>query len=420
MKNQKVALVLVAATIISLTSCKKETATEQSTNTVQKMDSTFEKGQYGYDLQFLKKHLKPVELQAGDARVLISPEYQGRVMTSSASGDNGFSFGWINGDLIASGKIEKHINAYGGEERFWFGPEGGQFSVFFPKGKSFDFENWQTPASIDSEPFETIASDATSAWFYKKIKLSNYSGSILSFEVNRKISLLNNAEIASDLKLENIPADVKMVGFKTENHIKNIGSNAWTKETGALSIWLLGMMNSSPEATVIIPYKKGDLGTIVKDDYFGKVPAERLIVTDNVIFFKADSKLRSKIGVSPKRALPVIGSYDAIRKILTIIECSIEPAATDYVNSAWELQKNPFGGDIINSYNDGLNAEGKQLGAFYELETSSKAGFLKSGETLSHSQSTFHFEGDEAALSIISVAKLGVTIDQIKAIFRAK
>src|SRR5690606_18966909 len=116
--------------------------------------------------------------------------------------------------------------------------------------------------------------DVKSATFSKKIKLSNYSGSVLDFEVNRKISLLNNSEISTDLKLE-IPPGVKIVGFKTENHIKNTGSNAWTKETGALSIWLLGMMNSSPEATVIIPFKKGNLGTIVKDDYFGKVPVDR-------------------------------------------------------------------------------------------------------------------------------------------------
>lgn len=417
MKNPKVALVLVAATIISFTSCKKDTATEQLTIMEQKMDTTFEKGQYGYDLQFLKKHLKPIELYDGDARVIISPEYQGRVMTSTASGENGFSFGWINSELIASGKLEKHMNAYGGEERFWFGPEGGQFSVFFPKGKSFDFENWQTPASIDSEPFETVGFEPTSATFIKKIRLLNYSGYLLDFEVNRKITLLDVAKIASVLKIK-IPSGVKMVGFTTENHIRNTGNNAWTKETGALSIWLLGMLNSSPEATVVIPFKKGDFGEIVKDDYFGKVPGERLIVTDNVIYFKADSKLRSKIGVSPKRALPVLGSYDATRKILTIVACTIDPKATDYVNSAWELQNEPFAGDLINSYNDGLNSEGKQLGAFYELETSSKAGFLKPGETLSHTQSTFHFEGDEAALSIISVAKLGVTIDQIKAIFK--
>jgi hypothetical protein len=380
------------------------------------MNTTYEKGQYGYDLQFLQKHLKPIELKSGEASVLISPEYQGRVMTSSASGMNGFSFGWINRDLIESGKVQPHIMAYGGEERIWFGPEGGQFSIFFPKGTKFDMEHWQTPSCIDTEPFDTDSNDSASAVFSKKIKLTNYSGNQFDFEVTRKISLLNDEKIAAKLNME-FPVGVKMVAYETDNSVKNTGNTAWTKETGALSIWLLGMMNPSPEVTVVIPYKKGDLGTVVKDDYFGKVPAERLIITDDAIFFKADGNLRSKIGVSPKRALPVIGSYDAVNNILTILECSIDATATDYVNSAWELQKEPFAGDVINSYNDGPVADGSQMGPFYELESSSKAGFLKPGEILNHIQCTFHFEGDEVGLSKIAKATLGVTIEQINAIF---
>jgi len=38
-------------------------------------------------------------------------------------GAHGFSFGWINRELIASGKAMPHINPYGGEERLWLGPE---------------------------------------------------------------------------------------------------------------------------------------------------------------------------------------------------------------------------------------------------------------------------------------------------------
>ena len=86
---------------------------------------------YSYDLNFLKTYTHPIELKNGMARVIISPGYQGRVMTSSDGGENGLSFGWINHELIASAKTLKQINPVGGEERFWFGPEGGQFSIFF-------------------------------------------------------------------------------------------------------------------------------------------------------------------------------------------------------------------------------------------------------------------------------------------------
>lgn len=393
-------------------------ATAATTNP-QSMTATYAKGQYGFDLQLLQQHLKPVELKNGDACVLIAPEYQGRVMTSSASGMTGFSYGWINRDLIASGKVGPHINAYGGEERLWFGPEGGQFSIFFAKDATFDLAHWQTPACIDTEPFLTDTANATSAVFSKKVKLTNYSGFAFEVAVTRKVTLLSRADIVAKLAIA-LPDDVRMVAYETDNRLTNTGNQPWVKETGALSIWLLGMMNPSPDATVVIPYRPGGLGPIVKDDYFGKVPADRLKVSEDGVFFKADGKLRSKIGIPPKRALPVFGSYDASNKVLTVVETAIDSSATDYVNSAWEIQKEPFAGDVINSYNDGPQADGSQMGPFYELESSSKAGFLKPGETLSHLQRTFHFEGDEAALSLIAVRKLGVSLEHIKAAFGNK
>ena len=78
---------------------------------------------------------------------------QGRVLTSTAQGDDGLSFGWINRDLIASGERQEHMNAFGGEDRFWLGPEGGQYSIYFAPGTSFTLNNWYVPAEIDWDPF---------------------------------------------------------------------------------------------------------------------------------------------------------------------------------------------------------------------------------------------------------------------------
>ena len=94
---------------------------------------------YGYNRDFLKKYTSVVELNKDKAAVIIIPAWQGRVMTSTSEGDSGFSFGWVNNNLIASGKLLTHINAFGGEERLWLGPEGGQYSIFFSKGKEFTF-----------------------------------------------------------------------------------------------------------------------------------------------------------------------------------------------------------------------------------------------------------------------------------------
>ena len=378
---------------------------------------TYEKGTYGYDLQFLQKHKKPVELKNGNARVLISPEYQGRVMTSTSNGDTGKSYGWINHDLIASGEIKKHINPVGGEERFWLGPEGGQFSIYFKPGSSFEYVNWQTPACIDTETYDLVASSETEAEFSKSIQLKNYSNFNFEFDVNRKITLLSNDEIKSSLGII-FHEGVKSVGYETSNQLKNTGIAEWKKETGLLSIWLLGMFIPSDEVTIIIPYKTDAISDyIVKDDYFGKIPADRLVVKDGIIFFKGDGKQRGKLGIPPQRALPVLGSYDAANQILTVVKCEIPEGMTDYVNSAWELQEFPFKGDAVNSYNDGPVEDGSQMGPFYELETSSPALALKPNETAVYKQSTIHFEGTEEELNAICQQVFGVSIAEVKTVF---
>ena len=87
-------------------------------------------GSYAYDAEFLKKHgIEYTELVSadGNSKVMVIPAWQGRVMTSSASGDEGDSFGWINYRFIDKGEISTQFNPVGGEERFWLGPEGGPF-----------------------------------------------------------------------------------------------------------------------------------------------------------------------------------------------------------------------------------------------------------------------------------------------------
>jgi hypothetical protein len=155
----------------------------------------------------------------------------------------------------------------------------------------------------------------------------------------------------------------------------------------------------------------------VNDDYFGKVPSDRLIVNDGIIWFKADGKYRSKIGVAPERAMNLCGSYDADNKALTILWCQLPEKESKYVNSKWGKQDDPFSGDVINSYNDGPVEDGTQMEPFYELESSSPAAFLQPGENLFHTQRIYHFEGSEEYLSEITGKVFGISIDQIKEVF---
>lgn len=377
----------------------------------------YPKGSFGYDLDFLKQYHKDLIVLGSEsegAAVIILPAYQGRVMTSTTEGMHGASFGWVNHELIASGKPAEHMNAFGGEERVWLGPEGGQFSVYFKKGAAFTYDNWFVPKEFDTAPFDVISFSQSHAGFKKAMRLENYSGNVFDLEIDRTIRLLDKKSIERTLGTV-IDESVKAVGFESENSLTNKGNNAWNKEAGMLSVWILCMLNASDKTNVAIPYKQGDasaLGKIVTDDYFGKVPAERLQAANGLILFKADANYRSKIGISPARALPLAVSYDATGTVLTITRFSLQEGVTDYVNSLWEIQEEPFAGDAVNAYNDGP-INGNQMGRFYEVESSSPAAALEPGQTILHRNAVIHFTGDKASLDKISMELLGIPVDAI-------
>jgi hypothetical protein len=246
----------------------------------------------------------------------------------------------------------------------------------------------------------------------------NYSGTHFDIEVNREVRLLAPETVWKRLGVA-APANVKLVAYETVNRLKNVGKEPWTKETGLLSIWILSMFNPSPGTTIVVPVKGGpeaQLGPVVNADYFGKVPPERLVVKGDTVFFSADGKYRSKIGVSPKRCKAILGSYDATNKALTLAQFTFDENRTEYVNSMWEIQKQPFAGDAANSYNDGPPAPGvKPMGPFYEIESSSPAAALQPGETIEHVHRTIHVLGGEAELDALAKAALGVGLKEITA-----
>ena len=384
---------------------------------------------FAEDVDFMKQHTPIVMLKDGDAAVAVAPAYQGRVMTSTFDSNAGPSFGWINRPVIAKGllseeerkgKLEEHIYIFGGEERFWLGPEGGQYAIFFKPGTKFEFADWTTPAAIDTEAFQLVEQSETSAKFKHSTELLNHSGTKFSVGIERTVKLIEKADATALLKVE-IGEGLKMVGYETDNQITNTGTEAWTQESGLLSIWILGMYNPSPATTVVIPFEEGDdetLGPKVNDTYFGKVPAEYLQVKDDKLFFKGDGTRRGKIGLTPQRSKGIAGSYDAAGGVLNIVTYNVQEAPNGFVNSMWELQKQPYVGDVINSYNDGSPEAGKPpLGPFYELETSSPAAALAPGKSMRHVQRTFHIQGSKEDLNPLAESLLGVGLDEIDAAF---
>lgn len=371
------------------------------------------------DVEFLRRYEDVHVLAGADgrARAALVGAYQGRVMTSTAGGGGGRSCGWINYGHVASGKQSAHINVYGGEDRFWLGPEGGQFAIFFRKGDPFDLEHWQTPALIDTESYERKSASDDVAVFHKRSAVTNHSGYRFVLDIERTIRLLDGAAATRALAGDAVEG-VQPVVYESVNRLTNAGTEDWRKDSGLLSIWILGMYKPGPRTTIVIPFRKDAGGSrpAIVDDYFGRVPPNRLKLSEDTAFFSGDGRHRSKIGVPPERAKPVVGSYDGMRRLLTIVQYTAPEGATDYVNSQWSVQDNPYAGDAVNAYNDGPPAPGAPpLGPFYELETSSPALALRAGESAVHVHRTFHFEGAEQGLDRIASAALGVGLDEISA-----
>ena len=381
---------------------------------------------FGEDVAFLKKHTEVVVLRQGDAAVAVAPAYQGRVMTSSATGDDGTSYGWLNYKLIqqgvlkgeaAAGKLESKIHVFGGEERFWLGPEGGQFGIFFAPGTKFDFDHWKTPPPIDTEPFQVVSSDKSRAVFSASFSVANQSGATFDLAVQRTVRMLSAEELSKSLGVK-VPSDLPFVAYETSNRLTNRDEKKWDSSSGLLSVWILGMYKPSPSTVMAIPFRENVAGPTVNDAYFGKIGDDRLKIGKGVVFFKGDGASRGKIGIPPIRATGFAGSYSPDLRCLTIVRCDPTPANGKYVNSMWEQQKDPFAGDLINAYNDGSPAPGQPpLGPFYELETSSPGAELVPGQSLTHRQITVHFTGEFKQLNPIATQTLGVSLEKIRDAF---
>ncbi len=213
---------------------------------------------------------------------------------------------------------------------------------------------------------------------------------------------------------------MKSVAYETDNRLTNHGDDM-TREKGLASIWILGMMNSGPQTVVIVPYKAGgeaELGPVVKSDYFGTVPAERLQTLPEAVLLRADGNYRSKIGISQRRVRKVVGSIDFQNGVLTLVSFSMsaDPARDLYMNNQWGGPlAEPYRGDVVNSYNDGPPAPGKKgMGPFYEIESLSLARELKTGQSLSHQHRTIHIQADMPVLAALAKEVLGVDLEKVK------
>ena len=373
------------------------------------INMSYKKGTFGDDLSFLRKHLEPIVLKEGKRQIMVSPEFQGRVFTSTSRGLEGDSYGWFNKNIISSDSAKLNMSKVGGASRIWFGPDQGPNTVFVRVDSETNEKVKGAPVDLDEVQFQISKKSNTSVAMGSKMHIENNKGFQFYLDVNRKVELLDFKDVISNLHIS-LNDKIEFVAFKAETTMTNIGNENWSVEKGLISLWELGCMIPSSKTTVIIPLKgKIEKATI----YFTEIDSTRIVIKNNVMYYRADANYFNKIGTLPENTLPYFGSYSPELNRLTVVKFSFNND-TDYVNSHEKFIENQLRGDVINVFNDGIWGDIGPFGPFYELETSSPAKALKVGESMSHIHETYHFEGSQEDLSRISMDVFGVALETVE------
>lgn len=351
----------------------------------------------------VSKHKNVFELTSDDgiSRILVCPELQGKIITTTYGGKSGTSMGWINEDAINANGIKMQI--LGGEERLWFGPLGSQHSFYYQQIEPLNEDNWQVPKNISSSSYDLESFTSKQIVLSISMHLKNFIGTEFTFDVLRKISLLDKKDIANHLNFT-FDDTISHVAYETNNVITNNNNSAWSKETGLVSIWSANMFAGTDATVVAIPLvSKASYKDIHK--YFNSLDSTRLKIFNNTLLFKADASYRSKVGIPFSFATDLFGSYSKKHNRLTLVQYN-KGETDQYSNSNVSFQQDPYKhGEVIPIYNNGKN--------FYELESVSASLALAPKENLTHYHRVYHFTGDKVKLNKIAKVLLRIELADI-------
>lgn len=356
-------------------------------------------------------------LGPGEARVLVAPGLQGRVLTTRVGDVE--SVGFVNLEAIEEGEADAHFNNFGGQDRFWLGPEAGPYGLYFEPGSEITRDVWRVPAPLNEGGMTVTAYEPTRIFMNRDMEVSNYSGTRFKVRVERDVGVVPPEKLNEELGVT-LPEKVSYMGSFSLNKITNIGEEAWKKEAGLPCIWILGQFAAGPRAVVIAPFRPADSADgppPFNDDYFGKVSEvtpERITTLGNAVLFKADARREGKFGLPADRVTEFAGSFDPEKNLLVVVKFDIRPEEPLYASFSWDMDNpSPYRGDVFQSYNADSTTEAGRRNTFYELESVAPCRELAPGESMTHRHATFCFQGERAGLGAIAREVLGVELDDV-------
>jgi hypothetical protein len=317
-------------------------------------------------------------------RIVICPDWNGNVMTSTCNGIDGNSFGLINVNAIDAGKTDWFYNSYGGEDQLIFFPESGVFV-------------------IDSMPQHPVVR------MRRSVRLNTVHGNHAEFDLIRTVRLLERYEIfetfgnAAAISLDQM--DVSFVGFETANSIVNsaVRSPSWSYP---VSVQIRGMFNSGQSAVAIIPFQSAEEPESelpIDTNFFGFSPHGRLRFLPSTALLRTDGKYRCQVTVPRERAKPFLGALDFREGMLTLV--TFDMLELPY----WDESEQK-----VRVYNHGPAFPGEtDFAQFYEFNIFSQIYELPHGETRTFHQYTLHINADNRTLTYLVHEVFGVEYEQV-------
>jgi hypothetical protein len=346
--------------------------------------------------------------------VVVAPGLVGRVLCTGFDGVNGSTTSWIDEEQFRKGFTRPLPGAswanFGGEERIWFGPEGGPFGNFFPPGVEQKHANYLVQEAMNSLAYRVIdrAEVRAAVTFTAPVHLVNYQGTAIDLEVTRRVEVLDSCPFALDFgdKLET-------VGFQSQTWVKNTGARPLTRQTSAVCVWTLGIHPSNEHTVVVLPFHaspREQLGEPLLTQYFktgtvdfshvlpGRGPDDYWAVKERYALIKASGRVQTKLEMGPRRTLGRMASVDVADGTLTAVEFQTYPEL-DYPAPFWlPFAGDPFQGSALSVF---VLGSWHDVEPFHELECFSPALFLQPGQEYCHTSRTWHLRGDRAALAAV-------------------
>ena len=407
---------------------------------------------YRNAIDYLESKTKVLELcNDFGARIAVCPDWNGRVMTSTADGIDGDSYGLVNvmqieERLKAQGHVMPH-QLIGGEDQLVLSPEGGPFSLFYDydsEASAIHRHHIEPPIGYTEGPFEidTVPREPEMR-LRRNVRMQNLAGARFDIDLIRSIRLHSENDMARlfdpvILAALEQPA-ISYVSYRTVNTLVNRGAT-FSKYSGLLSLRVRGMYNSTPYHVLVIPFKPGheeQLGKRFSADFFGTAPHGRLRLMPESLLLRTDGRFRCQIGVSRARAVSRVAAIDFRNGVFSIMEFNLpedadscdylcndycetnEGAEADFVatRERYLLENgagNPYAGEVVRAYGNGLSdTDGDTHSSYYEFDTFSPAVELQKNESITHIQHTTHIHADRATLVFLLDALFQIDFDTV-------